>query len=407
MSPVPKHVDHQQLIRKVQQVVDLIERDEGDVVTVHCVAEEIIDKLSQELGLYGARLYQQDGDSYVLRATYPSGQEAPHGIRISSAYTPIEMCLSAGTLYMDSDDPRIDPELEAELGVKEFAAVELDEERYVLGFSVRPGHDPEDILFSLGVVRRAINAKLRQRRLDDVLGQARQIQASILPRQAPEFTGYDLAGYSASMETVGGDLFDFIDLSDKTLGIAIADASGHGLPAALQVRDIHVGLRMGLERDYKIVRTIERLNQVIHGSTLTSRFVSLFYGELERNGMLIYVNAGHPPPIHLKGDGTLFELEEGGPVLGPLADATYDRGFARLEPGDVLVLYTDGVTEVLRDGDSERGEEFGFDRLVEVIRRRAAEPAKEILRAIYDALAEWGGAAPPQDDRTAVVLRVP
>ncbi len=99
------------------------------------------------------------------------------------------------------------------------------------------------------------------------------------------------------MESVGGDFYDYIPITDKILGLAIADVSGHGLPAALQVRDIYMGLRMGMARDFKIVRTVERLNQIIHKSTLTSRFVSMFYGELERNGvLLVQVEDG---PCHL------------------------------------------------------------------------------------------------------------
>jgi sigma-B regulation protein RsbU (phosphoserine phosphatase) len=199
-----------------------------------------------------------------------------------------------------------------------------------------------------------------------------------------------------------------LPLTDKILGVAIADASGHGFPAALQVRDVYMGLRMGMARDLKIVRTVERLNQIIHVSTLTSRFVSLFYGELEANGLFIYVNAGHPPPFHIAKSGKVTELGEGGPILGPLARATYDRGVVKMRPGDLLLLYTDGLTEAAKveTGMHEYGEEFGVHRLQEVAMRHQGLPAKQVVDAIFDEVAAWTG-IPADDDRTAIVVTYP
>ena len=310
---------------------------------------------------------------------------------------------------MDPDDPRLDPEIEALLQVKDFAAIEVGDGDYLLGFSVAPGHDRDDVLSSLAVVRRALNATLGRQRVESLFHQAQQIQTSILPRRAPAFSPYSVWGRTQSMERTGGDLFDFIPISDKILGVAIADASGHGLPAALQVRDVHVGLRMGVARDFKMVRTVERLNTILHQSTATSRFVSLFYGELEANGNFIYVNAGHPPAFHLSGtSGALpsdaAPLVHGGPVLGPLSVASYERGIVHLRPGEMVVLYTDGVTEALRGGDSTRNEEYGVGRLLEVARARRASPAPDVVDAIFDSVEQWTGHTPPQDDRTVVVI---
>lgn len=400
-------VDYRQLMKKVGQVVDVIERGDEETATVHHVAGEIIAKLRADLGIFGGRLWGRDGDGYVVRATYPDAKEVPAGTRVARSYPPVDLCLLLGTVYMTADDPRIDPEVEAKLGVKEFAAVEIGGEDYILSFDVAPGYDREDILFSLGVVRRSINEKIRKERMEGLFRQARQIQSSILPRRVPEHSVFSVAGHTEAMESVGGDLYDFIPITDKILGLAIADASGHGLPAALQVRDIYVGLRMGLAREFKIVRTIERLNTIIHESALSSRFVSMFYGELEPNGTCIYVNAGHPPPFHIAADGTVTHLDQGGPVLGPLPQPTYDRGFLRMSPGDQLVIYTDGITEALGWGDSARGEEFGAERLQEIVRRHRGKSATEVVDAVFASLADWSGGAPPQDDRTLIVVVCP
>ncbi len=400
--------DYRVLMRRVQEIVDRIDRGDGESATVRHAADQVICRLRDELGIWGGRLYERDGDDYILRATFPDARKVEREFRISRTYAPIELCLMRGSIYMAADDPRVDRELEAALGVKEFAAVEVGRERYLLGFDVAPGSDQDDVLFSLGVVRHSINQRLHREHVDEIFQQARQIQTSILPRAEPDFADYDVAGRSDSMESVGGDLYDYIPISDKILGFAIADASGHGLPAALQVRDIYVGLRMGMSRDYKIVRTLQRLNGIIHAGTLTSRFVSMFYGELERNGVLIYVNAGHPPPFHLAADGTATALREGGPVLGPLPEVTYDRGYVQMRPGDMLVLYTDGVTETLRPGYTEREEaEFGLERLREVARANLGKTAREVIEAIFSRLETWGAGDAPNDDRTVIVVAYP
>lgn len=400
-------------MQRVEEVVDHIERDPDEPLSIYSVIKEIIRKLRDELGIYGGRLYESFGDSYRLVAVFPKRRDLPDEVVIPRTYPPIELCLMRGSVYMEPDDPSLDLELEASLGVTEFAAVELGNEQYILGLSVAPGHDRDEILFSLGVVRHSLNRRLRQEHMTDMLYQARQIQLSILPRRPPKFGAFDIAGRSQSMESVGGDLFDFIPITDKILGLAIADASGHGLPAALQVRDIYTGLRMGLGRDFKIVRTVERLNNIIHASTLTSRFVSMFYGELELSGGFIGVNAGHPPAFHLKGNGKVSFLTEGGPVLGPLSDASYDRSFVQMRPRDeVLVLYTDGITETFRaTADSEtpewEREEYGVDRLLEVVRKNQGKCAEEVIDAIFASLRQWSGNAPPEDDCTVIVVVYP
>lgn len=397
-------VDYRQLMKKVEQVVDVIEQGDEEVATIHLMADEIIRSLRGDLGIFGGRLYQRDGDNYRLRATFPDAKSVHEEFRVPRGYQPVEICLLMGVVYMTADDPRIDPELESTLGVKGFAAIELANGDYLLGFNVAPGHNHDDILSSLAVVRRAINDKIRRGRVEDIFHQAQQIQTSILPKQSPELPGFDIAGRNCSMERMGGDLYDFIPLSDKILGIVIADASGHGLPAALQVRDVHVGLRMGVARDFKVVRTVERLNAIIHQNSLSSRFVSMVYGELETNGNFIYVNAGHPSPFHIAVDGAVSSLGYGGPVLGPLAKASYERGMVRLEPGEMLVFFTDGINESLAGGDSIRGEEYGLERLLKVAHANRGKSAEEVVEAIFESVESWTAGTPPQDDQTIVIV---
>ncbi|HYX22983.1 MAG TPA: PP2C family protein-serine/threonine phosphatase [Thermoanaerobaculia bacterium] len=401
-------VNYRGLMKKVEQVVAAMDRDEDVAATIPSLLEIIIDKFRDELGIYGGRLYQRRGGYYVLQATFGEAKEVPKGLKVPISYRPIELLLENGTVYMDAEDPDIDRNLESQLGVQRFAAIEVGNEEYLLAFDVAPGYDRDDILFSLGILRHSVNQKIRRDRMEGIFEQARKIQASILPKRVPEYGDFDIFGRSEPIEGVGGDYFDYIPVTEKILGLSIADVSGHGLPAALQVRDIYMGLRMGLARDFKIVRTVERMNKIIHKSTLTSRFVSMFYGELELNGVFIYVNAGHPPPFHITADGTVRYLEEGGPVLGPLPDASYQRGFVIMKPGDMLVFYTDGICETQgRDENGRQIGEYGLERLVEVAREHQGETAREVVEAIFASVESFSRQAPPDDDRTVMVVSHP
>ena len=155
----------------------------------------------------------------------------------------------------------------------------------------------EELDFALNTVRAALGSRLMEERARGSFREAAEIQQSLLLDELPEFPGYELAARSVPTEEVGGDFFDFIPFDGEMLGLAIGDASGHGLPAALLVRDLVTGLRMGIERELKVAPVLTKLNRVIHRSRLSSRFVSVFYGELEASGNLIYVNAGHQPPL--------------------------------------------------------------------------------------------------------------
>jgi stage II sporulation SpoE-like protein len=400
--------DYRGLMKKVEQVVAAMDRDEDVGTTIHSLLEIIIEKFQDELGIYGGRLYQRRGGYYVLQATFGDAKEVPQGLKVPISYPPIQLLLEQGTVYMDVEDPNLDRNLENLLGVQRFAAIEVGNEEYILAFNVAPGHDRDDILFSLGILRHSVNQKIRRDRMEGIFEEARKIQASILPRRVPEYGEFDFYGRSEPMEGVGGDYFDYIPVTEKILGLAIADVSGHGLPAALQVRDIYMGLRMGLARDFKIVRTVERMNKIIHKSTLTSRFVSMFYGELELNGVFIYVNAGHPPPFHVAADGAVRYLEEGGPVLGPLPDASYERGFVIMKPGDMLVFYTDGIVETYgRDEDGRSLGEYGIERLLEVAREHQGETAREVVEAIFASVDSFSRSCPADDDRTVMVVSQP
>ena len=257
-----------------------------------------------------------------------------------------------------------------------------------------------ELFSALNSLLYAVRQHFEKSALAHLIEQARAIQMSLLPPGQCVFDGYDVFALSAPAESVGGDLYDFLSIDTGTLGIAVADASGHGLPAALQARDVAVGLRMGVERDFKIVSTVTKLNRVIHRSGLSSRFISLLYGELEANGNFAYVNAGHPPALLLDEKG-IRELSVGGLVLGPDPDSRYKLGYAHVDRGATMVLYSDGVLE----RGITWGEPFGMKRLHKWLKETKKLSAEAAVNALFERLDEHAPKRPFEDDVTVMVVR--
>jgi sigma-B regulation protein RsbU (phosphoserine phosphatase) len=393
-------MDYKRLLTQVERTLEQIENAETTRFTIEQIAETIATNFRSDLGITGGRIYEMnDENCYELVGRFGnSSGDGSLGITVSRDYKPVELVIENGVVVMDADDPGIDPILEKRLGARRFAAISAGDEDYIVAFDVAPELSREDILFSLNLIRYTINQRLRTERYESLIVEAQRIQQSILPSRVPQYDGFDIWGRTVPAEIVSGDFYDFIPLSDFILGLAIADGSGHGLPAALVVRDIYMGLRMATDRDFKIVRTMEKLNHIIHRSRLTTKFVSLFYGELETGGILIYSNAGHNYPFLLKGN-QIELLKNGGPVLGPTPDATYTRGFAKLDPGDLLCLYSDGIVEAHDRHDRE----FGLDRLQRIVRQNRLRSAQEIGQEVLARVAKWGREG--EDDRTIVIVK--
>jgi len=395
-------VEYKRLFRKLERNLTQIEHSEVVAPTLVAILERLVQDFREDLGIVGGRIYDRDGDEFVLREEYPqsSGRE---GIRIPLSYPPVQELLEHGFVLHDPGDPGIDASLEGKLGVGTFAAIRIGRTGgHLMAFSLAADADRSQVLHALNTVRHVIHVTLRKQHLETDLAQARLIQESVLPARVPSFDGYDLAGRSVSAEEVGGDLFDFVEVSERVLGIAIADASGHGLPAALQARDAIIGLRMGVEERLRITATIEKLNRVVSRTALSSRFISLVYAEIEPNGTVVYCNAGHNPPLLLH-DGSFTELRTTGLVLGPDPAARYERGYETMTPGSILLLYTDGIVEAENGG----GEAFGLERLRGLVGSHRGGSARELVESVFEAVGRHSRTDPPVDDQTVVaVLRL-
>ncbi|MGH9674987.1 MAG: SpoIIE family protein phosphatase, partial [Bryobacteraceae bacterium] len=250
---------------------------------------------------------------------------------------------------------------------------------------------------------RLVEHEQAERVLLKELEQAAEIQRSLLPREQPFVKGVDVAGHSVPCRAVGGDYFDFFPYEDGRMAVVIGDVAGKGLPAALMMASLQARVQVLAEEARELAPMVHRLNRTLSTRCPSNRFISFFIMLIDpANGQLRYVNAGHNAPLLMRTGGEIERLEEGGPVLG-IGDAmTYAEAAAPFRPGDIVALYSDGVTEA-RDAS---GAEFGEERLIAELRLRRNEPSRAILDSIDKALAGFLGGVPVADDMTLVVARM-
>lgn len=392
------------LHRKLEAAIFHIEQIDDVSKMLSAVLERLCREFEDELGFEGGRIYTREDDTYVLCCGFGTSRDAPIGLHVPRDYPPHRRLLADGLVLMARGDPGVDEQFEQAIGVRStFAAIGVGEgTTHVIAFSLKGEPRDADVLFSLSLVRHVINLKLQQRRMAGIIDAARILQEGILPNAPPAFGDFEIASAFRPADVVSGDLFDYLPVSDCCLGIAIADSSGHGLPAALLARDVITALRTAAGYGIRVASIVERVNAVIQHAALSGTFVSLFYGQLSEDGTLEYCNAGHELPL-LVGRETVRRLDSGGTVLGPIPTARYESGTATLQPGDRLVLYTDGIPE-RRDAS---GEFYGPDRLERLVSRLSNQSAQVVAGSVLAEVDAFAGGVPAQDDMTVVVVRRP
>jgi sigma-B regulation protein RsbU (phosphoserine phosphatase) len=262
---------------------------------------------------------------------------------------------------------------------------------------------PFDNARLMATVRAQVAAGRKRRRAERLEDDAREVQRRLLARPLPAVPGYAVGAAWRFAERLGGDAFELAALGEGRLAVAIADVCGKGTPAALVMASAHATLRDLMAAKVAPREVCGRLDEALSSRLAPDRFVSLVHAVLDRSrGAVTYTNAGHPPPLLLRADGTVHRLDQGGPVLGMIENAGYQEGAIPLRPGDRLVLYTDGVVEA----EGRRGE-LGEKRLRAALRAMSGLAAPEAARAVLDRAVEFADGGPLQDDATVVIVDVP
>ncbi len=271
------------------------------------------------------------------------------------------------------------------------------------------GFDPDDVRLLAIVAGQSAQVLERMRDRDRnqvILGgllTAAEIQRGLLPSDLPVVPGYDIAGATRPAWDVGGDYYDYIPLGDGRWGLALGDVSGKGIPAALLMANLQATLRGVAQQGLPCHEGLKWCNRLLHRSTAADRFATLFYCVLDPAGHgLCYSNAGHEHPLILAPDGAVrAHLDVGGIPTGMLADYRYEGGEARLEPGELMVVYSDGITDM----ENSHQEAFGLERLLDAVRNHREASSAVIAATVLQEVRRHAAGEPPTDDATLLVVK--
>jgi sigma-B regulation protein RsbU (phosphoserine phosphatase) len=232
---------------------------------------------------------------------------------------------------------------------------------------------------------------------------AREVQERLFPQKVPKIAGVDCWGYCRPARGVGGDYYDFIELPEGRLGIAIGDVSGKGIAAALLMASLQASLRgQAMAEIQDLAELMRNVNKLVYDASQSNRYATFFYGEFDpATRHFAYVNAGHNAPIVLRG-GVALRLEASGPVVGLLPGVGYTMDGCQLEPGDIFIGYTDGISEAMNEQDEEWEEE----RFISAARACARAGAKEMIEGIFRCADAFTGNAKQYDDMTLLVMKL-
>jgi serine phosphatase RsbU (regulator of sigma subunit)/pSer/pThr/pTyr-binding forkhead associated (FHA) protein len=241
---------------------------------------------------------------------------------------------------------------------------------------------------------------MEKARMEQEMRIAAEIQQALLPKAGRSGVFFKAAAASLPCRSIGGDFYDYVDLSDGSLGFALGDVAGKGPPAALLSAMMQGIFAAQAASSDPPSQTISRVNLALYRRGIESRFVTLMYGALYPDGRLVYCNAGHNPPLVIGKNG-FRRLERGGPIVGLFEGASYEEETVQLTPGDWLVVYSDGVSEAL----SATGEEYGEARLLECVQANEGVEPQALLTALFRDVSDFARGAAQSDDITAMVLR--
>lgn len=387
--------------------------------TLNQVASLVFEAVPAERVVIMLRDERSDGGMQIKVARVRGKDETPDEVRISrNVMTEV---VENGKAVLTSDaqhDPRFASQTIVLQGIRSVLAVPLSvDERNVFGiiYADSPTYESTfkeehlDILTTLASVAsiRVENASLmderiNRERMERELELATEIQQRFQPSGPPIVEGYEFQGISFSCYEIGGDYYDFIPRHDGQMLVALGDVSGKGTAAALLMSSLHAAMHAQVAAKTPLEDMVVSINKYLSENTPANRFITLFTAELDTGtGSIRFINAGHNPPLIGRANGTIEQLASGGLPLGIMPFAEYDVGTAHLSSGDVLVIYSDGVSEA----NNLAEDEFGMDRLTAVISANVSRSASGIRDKVESALSAFTGTAAPNDDITLVIVK--
>ena len=406
-----------------REVYKLVEKLSSGIYDTHIelltsLVKEIVEH--PEFEIIGGRIWELDTEniSYRLRYQYGKVERIPdeYEIAIEDDEELFRRIEQERTLLKYETDKVL-----RKKGIKIFSVTGVGEMirlnkqtyyQYLLGFNapeiLQSFFELLSIISSVATIAlRNISEEVKSQKIQTDIVKASEIQNNLLPEHRIRFHDYDIYGVCIPESGVGGDYFDYLRSDDKeeeSLGIVLSDAASSGLPAAIQALFVSGAIRMGKSFSTKISQLISRLNTLIFETFFYERFVTLFYCELtlSSNRLILYCNAGHCPPIHYRPETDQFKmLGSTGGLLGLMQYQKFGVENITMHPGDVLLLYTDGITE----SRNKEGKMFGEDRLFDLVREYHELDPKEISLNIIESVEKFSASSKINDDKTIVVVK--
>ncbi len=407
-------MNQHKLYRTIEMMGDRQVRTDDQLLT-H-ILKEIIS--NEEIPIRGGRIWKLEPTAGTYKLIHQEGEMEPikKSFRLNIADYPMFMQLPRkGTIVTTETDKYL-----RQRGIKLYSATGVGEkvrwkehQLFTYVIAINADYLKNDMTYALNIIGQALTTALRNRKieskarlLEQDLDKARDIQKSILPDHELRFHAYDLYGVSLPDRVVGGDFFDYLQASDdkERMGVVIGDAASKGLSAAAQALYVSGALRMGVEYQTKMGTLIARINRLVNKAFTAEHFVSMVYAEINNaeKGLLFYVNAGHNNPILLRGKTNEVELLPAtGQIIGPFPNERYKTEFAIMNKGDILLLYTDGIS----DASNENHEMYGEKRLIEKLKALQDRSPKEICTEILQEVQIHNRLIEFSDDKTLVVIK--
>ncbi len=407
-------MNQRQLYHAIEKTASKDYRTDEDLLLG--VVHEIVG--SDEMRIKGGRIWRllPRKNAYVIVKQIGKVKSLPDDFMLKVSEYPDFVKIGSQKTVLDAEQNQ---DLRSR-GIEDYSATGVGEKikvkgvplyQYILAFNT-DGDNPE-LFDTLNVVGSAVTAVLRERnalartkQLEQDIDKAREIQRSILPEHEQKYGSFQMFGVSVPERVVGGDFFDYLPAGEEgeRLGVAVGDAASKGLSAAVEALYVSGALKMGVELQTNMASLVKKINNLVNWTFSDSRFVTLFVGEFTdgKSGLFLYVNAGHNPPFFYKKSKDEFsQLDPTGPALGIAPNARYYIGNVNFEKGDILILYTDGITEATDANFSLYGEGRMKKKIIEFA---DSEPRK-ICYGIMEDVQRFSASSAYADDKTVVVIK--
>jgi phosphoserine phosphatase RsbU/P len=409
-----KNMDQRKLYRAVESIASQKLESEADMLKQ--TLDQIV--MNDSINVNGGRIWKlnpETGDYKLLYQTGKMKEIEPNFTLNVKEYPLFDLLTKERTIVGKETNETL-----RQKGIMQFSAsgvgdkVKIDGKSYYeYLLALNTENIDEEFKIMLSIIATSLTSQIKQRRYRERantfkanLDKGRELQKSILPQHEYNFQSYEMFGVTDPAEIVGGDFYDYLDIGDENerLGVVVGDAASKGVSASAEAMYISGAIRMASSFEIKIGPLMKRTNQIVNKIFADDRFASLFYGELstDKSGLFLYANAGHNPPIFVKKDSNeIKRLEPTGPVLGPAPHSRYTIDSINFEPGDALLIFSDGVT----DSANSKFEGYGEPRLIKTFQKSKHLTSKEIVYAILDDVLKYSKNGEYSDDKTLVVIK--